>query len=319
MHNLKTKISCFPQLDWLIVLTSQSQGEGWWLDILWRDWTAGVRSSMLLVKAVDDHPLLIGAEVQSIPVCRVSYHLYSLRDSIPFEYKQQPQYSHMHSKRTCTVQGSVPEQHILWPDNLQTQFLQSQTCWQVLQDAPAPGGLNTQNIRTYTEIPAAWVYCRTQHTFVIPEMLQQFWFVWTYLLHQVWWCSGRSTCPMVGPSQTWSGTRLHRSASQPESGLNSWNSCLRCSWSNSTTSNNSFLRHISTVCHIQKNQSVFSPTVCVHGMTGWSRWGQCGEWTPCGRLQTHGTTWPASQCDLWTTARTPVLTDLNLVTGKSIL
>lgn len=111
MHNLKAKISCFPQLDWLIVLTSQSQGEGWWLDILWRDWSTGVRSSMLLVKAVDDHPLLIGAEVQSIPVCRVTYHLYGLRDGIPFENKSQymlwTALCENDSIATCTVNAPV--------------------------------------------------------------------------------------------------------------------------------------------------------------------------------------------------------------------
>lgn len=45
------------------VLTSQIQSQGRWLDILGRDWSTSVVSSMLLVKTVDGHPLLVGAQV----------------------------------------------------------------------------------------------------------------------------------------------------------------------------------------------------------------------------------------------------------------
>lgn len=55
--------------------------------------------------------------------------------------------TYMYIKLTCTVQGSFLEQHILWPDNLQTQSLRSQTCWRALLDAPEPGGLNTHTHR----------------------------------------------------------------------------------------------------------------------------------------------------------------------------
>lgn len=69
--------------------------------------------------------------------------------------------TYMYIKLTCTVQGSFLEQHILWPDNLQTQSLRSQTCWRALLDAPEPGGLNTHthtDIHTCTKTLAAWVH-----------------------------------------------------------------------------------------------------------------------------------------------------------------
>lgn len=196
--------------------------------------------------------------------------------------------TYMYIKLTCTVQGSFLEQHILWPDNLQTQSLRSQTCWRALLDAPEPGGLNTHtHTQTFTHAQKHWLH----------GSIQQFQFVWSYLLHQAWWCQGRSISPVAGLSQTWSGTRLHHSASQPESGLSSWNNCPRCSW------NTRLICHIYfafTVCQLFKKKSqCVSPTVFVHGTTGWSGSGQCGEQTPCDLLQRHGTTWPASQCDLW--------------------
>lgn len=52
----------------VIVLTSQIQGDGRGLDVLWRDGSTGVVSSMLLVKAVDGHPRLVGAQVQPVSV-----------------------------------------------------------------------------------------------------------------------------------------------------------------------------------------------------------------------------------------------------------
>lgn len=50
----------------LTVLTSQIQDEGRRLNVLWRDRSTGVVSGMLRVETVDSHPLLIGAQVQSV-------------------------------------------------------------------------------------------------------------------------------------------------------------------------------------------------------------------------------------------------------------
>lgn len=42
------------------------------MDLLWWDRSTGIGSSMLAVEAIDYHPLLVGAKIQSIPVCRAS-------------------------------------------------------------------------------------------------------------------------------------------------------------------------------------------------------------------------------------------------------
>ena len=47
-------------------LTSQSQGQGRGLYVLGRDRSTGVGSGVLLLEAVDDHPLLVGSQVQPI-------------------------------------------------------------------------------------------------------------------------------------------------------------------------------------------------------------------------------------------------------------
>lgn len=54
------------------VPTPKRQGDGRGPDLLWWDGPAGVGASVLAVEAIDDHPLLVGAKIQSIPVCRTS-------------------------------------------------------------------------------------------------------------------------------------------------------------------------------------------------------------------------------------------------------
>ena len=317
-----------PQLDWWIVLTSQSQGEGWGLDILWRDWSAGVCSSMLLVKAVDDHPLLIGAEVQSIPVCRVSYHFYGLRDSIPFEYKSQYMLRTAlwvnTTTATCTVNAPVqckaPSRSstssglTTYKHSLPKAEHVGRSCWMYLH-------LEVWTHRTLAHTQKYWLH---ESTAELNTRL-------SYLRCYSGFSSYESTCYIKfdgvrgGPPAQWLVrlkpevvlaciTQLHNPNLDRTAGIAPSN--VAGAIQQQATINFS---DISVQYATLKKITVFSPTVCVHGMTGWSRWGQCGEWTPCGRLQTHGTTWPASLCDLWTPARTPTLIDLNLVAGKFIL
>lgn len=120
-----------------------------------------------------------------------------------------------------------------------------------------------------------------------------------YLLHQERLCQGRSICPLVGLSQTWSGTGPHHSASHLESGLNSCNSCPRCIWKTGSNYHYLFLTYVNFHNYYFIYKLYISSTVCAHGMTGWSGSGQCGGWTPCDPLQTHGTTWLASHWGLW--------------------
>lgn len=54
------------------VPTPKGQGDRGGLDLLWGDGSTGIRASVLAVEAIDDHPLLVGAEIQSVPVCRRS-------------------------------------------------------------------------------------------------------------------------------------------------------------------------------------------------------------------------------------------------------
>lgn len=54
------------------VPTPKGQGDRGGLDLLWWDGSTGIRASVLAVEAIDDHPLLVGAEIQSVPACRRS-------------------------------------------------------------------------------------------------------------------------------------------------------------------------------------------------------------------------------------------------------
>lgn len=54
------------------VPTPKGQGDRGGLDLLWWDGSTGIRASVLAVEAIDDHPLLVGAKIQSVPVCRRS-------------------------------------------------------------------------------------------------------------------------------------------------------------------------------------------------------------------------------------------------------
>lgn len=123
---------------------------------------------------------------------------------------------------------------------------------------------------------------------------------WTHLSHRAWRCRGRSISQAVGLSRTGSGSRPHRSASRPESGRNSLNSCRQCIWKPP------FLWSGSGHFSADTGVSVCI-TVYVRGKTGWSGWGQCGEQTPCGPPQKHGTTWPTSQCGLGKPEQQPCL------------
>lgn len=100
------------------------------MDLLWWDRSTGIRSSMLAVEAIDYHPLLVGAKIQSIPVCRASVDHW-----VGFSMEN-------YTFHTCTVQGSFLERHILELDSLQTRSHRIQMCWRDGLDAPGPEGLD---------------------------------------------------------------------------------------------------------------------------------------------------------------------------------